>query len=263
MQVSVLITCLGIERARIYDSFVFADPADKLKIQPVLGQFDGHFRPQKSETFERFKFVSRKQALDETFDKYLLVLKGLISTCNYDTQRDLLLRDQTVVGIFYNDTREQLLSQATLDLTKAVEICRCRESAHKHAVQMQSVSEVGQRQMLINLLSAAKGSSNSSKWNSGKDSGNITSCRFCGGQHPRGKCTAYGKSCAKCGTLNHFAKVFEQSAQQQSQQGLYKCFDIQPKNSQQQHTNQTKNCASLQTEFQVNTEEFLISSIGT
>ncbi len=30
----------------------------------------------------------------------------------------------------------------------------------------------------------------------------------------------------------------------------------------QQHTNQTKNCSSLQTESEVNTEEFIISSIG-
>ncbi len=117
-----------------------------------MGQFDGHFIPQKSETFERFKFVSRKQALDETFDKYLLALKGLISTCNYDTQRDSLLRDQIVFGIFDNDAREQLLSQATLDPKKTVEICHARKSAHKHAAQMQSVSEAGQRQMFINLV---------------------------------------------------------------------------------------------------------------
>ncbi len=44
VQAGVLITCLGIEGARIYDSFVFADQADKLKIQPVLHAFDGHFR---------------------------------------------------------------------------------------------------------------------------------------------------------------------------------------------------------------------------
>jgi hypothetical protein len=124
------------------------------------------------------------------------------------------LRDQIVVGIFDNDTREQLLSQATLDLKKAVEICRARESAHKHAALMQSVSETGQRQMLVNLLNASKPSSNSTKWNNGMENGVIKSCRFCGGQHPRGKCPAYGKSCAKCGALNHFSKVCEQSAQQ-------------------------------------------------
>ncbi len=61
--------------------------------------------------------------------------------------------------------------------------------------------------------------------------------------------------------IDHFSKVCEQSAQQQSQQGLHKRFDTRTKNNQQ-HTNQTKNCLSLQTEAEVNTEEFLISSIG-
>lgn len=81
---------------------------------------------QKSETSDRFKFVSRRQAVDETFDEYLLALKGLLSSCKYDTQRYSLLRDQIVVGIVDNDTREQLLSQSTLDLQKAVEICHAR-----------------------------------------------------------------------------------------------------------------------------------------
>ena len=84
----MLITCLGLEGAKIYDSFVFTDQGDKLKINPVLAQFDNHFRPQKIETFERFKFMSRRQALDEPFDKFLLDLKGLIASCNYGTQQD-------------------------------------------------------------------------------------------------------------------------------------------------------------------------------
>ena len=105
VQVSVLITCLGLEGAKIYDSLVFTDQGDKLKINPVLAQFDNHFRPQKSETFERFKFMSRRQALDEPFDKFLLDLKGLIASCNYGTQQDSLLRDQLVIGIIDNDQR--------------------------------------------------------------------------------------------------------------------------------------------------------------
>ena len=55
VQVSVLITCLGIEGARIYDSFVFADQDDKLKIQPVLREFDSYFRPQLSNDLSSFR----------------------------------------------------------------------------------------------------------------------------------------------------------------------------------------------------------------
>ncbi len=216
VQVSVLITCLGIEGARIYDSFVFADQAEKLKIQPVLREFDGHFRPQKSETFARFKFVSRRQAVDEPFDKFLLALKGLISSCNYDTQRDSLLRNQIVVGIIDSDTREQLLSQSTLDLKKAVKFCRARESARNYAVQMQSSTESSQTQMQVNWSSTNRGASGSQKIKNPRDNGSVGPCCFCGGQHSRGKCPAFGKSCAKCGLFNHYAKVCEPTPQQRS-----------------------------------------------
>ncbi len=171
----------------------------------MLREFDGHFCPQKSETFEQFKFVSGRQAVDEPFDKFLLALKGLISSCNYDNQRDSLLRDRIVVGIIDSDTREQLLSQSTLDLKKAVEICRARESARRHAVQMQSGVEASQTQMQVNLLNANRGASGSQKMKNPRDIGYIGSCCFCGGQHFRGKYPAYGKSCIKCVFLNHFA----------------------------------------------------------
>ncbi|KAI9565214.1 putative uncharacterized protein K02A2.6-like [Daphnia sinensis] len=183
--------------------------------------------PQKSETFERFKFVSRKQAVDETFDKYLLALKGLIFSCNYDTQRDSLLRDQIVVGIIDNDTREQLLSQSTLDFKKAVEICCARESARKHAVQMQPGTVGSQTQMLVNSLNASKRPASAPKSQTNREGGQISSCRYCGGQHFRGKCPAYGKSCAKCGMANHFAKVCEQPIQQQTHQGGSRQVNVQ------------------------------------
>jgi hypothetical protein len=87
--------------------------------------------------------VSRRQAPEDTIDKFLLALKIMISSCNYDSQRDFLLRDQKVVGIFYNDTHEQLLSaQSTLNLKKAVEICLARDSGH--VIQMQSGTDTNQ-----------------------------------------------------------------------------------------------------------------------
>ena len=32
-------------------------------------------------------------------------------------------------------------------------------------------------------------------------------CKYCNGKHPPRKCPAYGKKCAKCNCLNHFAEV--------------------------------------------------------
>lgn len=55
------------------------------------------------------------------------------------------------------------------------------------------------RQLHVNLLHATKGSSNSRRPKYNRDRGNVHPCRFCGGQHLRGKCPAFGKSSAKGG----------------------------------------------------------------
>jgi hypothetical protein len=71
--------------------------------------FDAHFHPRKSQTFERYKFLTRHQREGESCESFLLELQSLIATCEYDTQRDSILRDQIVIGVSDIKTREKLL----------------------------------------------------------------------------------------------------------------------------------------------------------
>ena len=57
--VGTLITLLGSEGLKIYDTFTFTVATDARKIQPVLDKFTDHFEPRRSEVFERFKFLRR------------------------------------------------------------------------------------------------------------------------------------------------------------------------------------------------------------
>ena len=59
MMVWALITLLGAEGLKIYDTFVFADQADARKIDPVLKKFTAHFEPRRCEVYKRFKFLKR------------------------------------------------------------------------------------------------------------------------------------------------------------------------------------------------------------
>ena len=256
VQVSVLITCLGIEGAKIYDSFTFTDPADKLKIIPVLEKFDEHFKPQKSETFERFKFMSRRQGSDEPFDKFLLELKAMVNSCNFGNQQDSLLRDQIVLCITDNATREQLLCQSALTLQKAVEICRTRESAKKLALQMQVAGP--DHPIEVDAVRSRKSGPRFNK-QAASQSNNSPLCRYCGGQHPKGKCPAFGKKCLNCGYMNHISKVCERATRQGNQEK-----PSQHKPNQRQIT-EKKSCDTVQVEEdedEVKQQEFLVSSIG-
>jgi hypothetical protein len=143
VQVGVLLTLLGQEGLRIYETFTWTTAGDENKIAPVLVKFDGHFQPRKSQTFERYKFLTRHQREGESCESFLLELQSLIATCEYNTQRDSILRDQIVIGVADIQTREKLLFDPQLTLAKAVEILRACETsssiAEKKCQQRRSI----------------------------------------------------------------------------------------------------------------------------
>ena len=120
VQVGVLLTLLGHEGLRIYETFAWTTAADAFKIAPVLVKFDTYFQPQKSQTFERYKFLTRHQREGESCQSFLLELQFLVATCEYDTQRDSIRRDQIVIGVADMKTREMLLFDPQLSLNKAI-----------------------------------------------------------------------------------------------------------------------------------------------
>ncbi len=97
--VGVLITLLGAEALKIFDTLVFATTGDDKTIKPVLDNFGGHFEPLKSEVFERFKFLRRHQLPGESFDSWIVCLRGMEKGCNYGTSVESVLRDQVVFGV--------------------------------------------------------------------------------------------------------------------------------------------------------------------
>jgi hypothetical protein len=65
-----------------------------------------------------------------------LELQSLIATCEYDAQRESILRDQIVIGVADNKTREKLLFDPQLTLAKAIDILRACETSSSIAEQM-------------------------------------------------------------------------------------------------------------------------------
>ena len=56
VQVSTLLTCMGNEARRIFDTFVWENPEDQNNIETVLQMFDKHIAPLANIPFERFSF---------------------------------------------------------------------------------------------------------------------------------------------------------------------------------------------------------------
>ena len=74
--------------------------------------------------------MSRKQRSNETIDDYIVTLRNLIVSCNYEQLTDSILRDAIVMGVKNNKMRESLLRESELSLDKCINIARAMERAH-------------------------------------------------------------------------------------------------------------------------------------
>ncbi len=165
---------------------------DKATFPEVVKLFEEHCYPLKNETFERYKFWSRNQLENETIDNYITALKNLANTCAFESQKDKMLRDKLVFGVNDSTVKERLLREALLDLKKAVDICLAAESSKSKLKQMTTASKPEQQVYKI------------SKTRFGFS---VTQCGYCGSNHQRGKCPAFGTTCSACGKKNHFKQV--------------------------------------------------------
>ena len=168
---------------------------------------------EKNEVFERYKFWQRDQREGEHSDQWVNDLRILLSSCEYEDQKQSNLRDRIVFGVADICVKERLLRESDLNLAKALDICHAAEASR---VQMKVMESDSQQRQEVNILS---------KKNTGKSHRRETTqqmpalcltnntqfyqgrnCGYCGSQHPPCKCPAYGATCSKCKGRNHFAK---------------------------------------------------------
>lgn len=221
VQVATLLTLLGEEGQELFRSFEITDPNRK-KIKNVKEAFTKYFAPRVREEFERFKFYSRVQSRNESFDSFLTAIQALIRTCNFHAdERNKALRDRIVFGINTTSVREELFNiDGELTLDRCVQVCRRVEATKQYLSHMsqqevevftapkQAADAVTDNPTSPKYQSNQKNTNNHPTTNArNNNSRNITNCRYCGGTHPPRRCPAYGKVCANCSIRNHLAKV--------------------------------------------------------
>ncbi|XP_057378537.1 uncharacterized protein K02A2.6-like [Daphnia carinata] len=202
--VGVLLTLLGIEGLKVYDTFTFATEGDSKKIEPVLNKFDGYFEPRRSEVFERFKFLRRHQQQGESFDTWLVDLRALIKNCNYGDASSAILRDQIVLGVADGKVREKLLFEKDLTLEKATEITRACESSKSQLSQIEAQSTEAEKTHSLDHRKARR-QENRSGTGGQKDENKKAQCPNCGRQHGHNNCRAVNVTCFQCGSVGHYA----------------------------------------------------------
>ena len=211
--VGVLLTLLGSEGLKVYDSIAFATVADSKNITSVLTKFSAHFEPRHTEVIERVKFMQRHQLPGETFDTWLVDIRALVKNCNYGNTAatEGMLRDMIVLGIGDPIVREKLLYEDNLNFSKACDVARACESSKRQLSQF-GVKEPPNVHQLATGGAKPKhfNSSNSSSIDKQRGGGSqadqqFINCPKCGRRHKKNQCRAANITCYNCGTLGHFA----------------------------------------------------------
>ena len=148
---------------RLYDGFQFATSQEHRTTMEILSAFDEFATGEANETFERYKFNSRKQEDGEMFEDFHADLR-------------VMIRDRIILGIRQSETRQELLKIHKLSLDACVDVCRAAESAISHRSVLDDVCEPVYVVYHGRLLKRE--------------------CRYCGRRHAPKKemCPAYGET---------------------------------------------------------------------
>lgn len=218
LRTATFLTCIGADMMEVYEGLAFASDAEKNNIAVVCKKLEDFCIGETNEIYERYCFNKRAQESTETIDAYVSALRCLAKSCNYGTLEDDMIRDRIVIGIIDNGTRKRLLQEAKLTLKSCVDICRASESTAQQLKAMTSEDvhviskDVRQKTSQTQRHKPNREKDTPKRYDRGKSSssansgpGYIRDCRFCGRNHPRAKCPAYGEECKICHAKNHFA----------------------------------------------------------
>ena len=191
----------GKEAREVFKTLPWTEDEDRNKFDKVLQAFEQFCSSQRNILYERYGFWSLHQEEGETVDAYLTRLELKIDNCEYDKTgwpsavKTEITRDKFVFGLIDDVLKERLLREVDLTLERAVSLAQHSESSKLQAKEMSvrikptlDCDEITQSQK--------------------SDTTNVLyMCGQCGGRHKPKECPAYGRQCAVCHKLNHFAKV--------------------------------------------------------
>jgi len=219
VQVARLLNLLGSDGLKLFNTFKIEDKT----VEAIFKCLEEYCVPKKNEVMEHYKYFTRKQCENVTFDKFYADLRELIKSCSFGEAEDVLLRSQIVLGINDKDLQSKLLKE-DLPLLKIIKYCQAveREEMHRRVVQKENpgVDQIEKSQQFNskgwsqfkqnNGAHRRQEHRNKNQVNFSNDTGKrrnnnvkIFSCNKCAKYHSINECPAYGKNCKNCGKPNH------------------------------------------------------------
>ena len=159
----------------------------------VINKLESYFEPTRNILYECFLFHAAEQQPNETVDQYIIRLRHLAETCNFQGLHDEMLRDRLVLGSRDKAARPRLFRQQECDLKTALEALRISERTQE---QLKELDTEEQDNPVHALRSAAHSKKHKFVVPQGKPKTvpSTEPCQYCGGNHSAdwANCPAYG-----------------------------------------------------------------------
>lgn len=202
VQIASLKYCMGMEAEEIERTFNLTEE-ERNVFNTVLTKFDEYFKPKVNVIRMRRIFQRRTQQANENEESYFRALYNAAQDCEFGCLKKERIRDQFISGILdetlaeklehlYMSKREDFTLDLVIEYTRTY--CDIKIGRKQEKKEMKNEEYIDQ----VNKRGAVK------FFNSATQQ---PACNYCGAVHNRNSCPAYGKNCAICGKLNHFARV--------------------------------------------------------
>uniref|UniRef100_T1ICY3 Retrotransposon gag domain-containing protein n=1 Tax=Rhodnius prolixus TaxID=13249 RepID=T1ICY3_RHOPR len=132
---AILLNLIGEKGKELYNTFQFEEGKSKI-FEEVLMKFEEYVSPQKNLIVSSFRFNSRKQKEQETFDDFVTELRKLVKDYDYGALVDRLLLDRIVQGVQDSQLREKDLQEKEVTLDRAIELERTTALSREQAAKM-------------------------------------------------------------------------------------------------------------------------------
>lgn len=168
---------------------------------------ENFFAPKRNTTYERHVFRQMKQESDERIELFAMRLRTQAERCEFGEQLESNVKDQLTEGCSSSLLRRKILERgdddfdAILKLAKVIEAVSVQQKSFdrqddqtKATQSNEEVNKIAEKQKFGRATARQNGS------------GGCGRCGHNGHKTADGKCPAIGKTCAKCGGKNHFAR---------------------------------------------------------
>jgi len=212
---ALLLYQAGTETQDIFETL--PDRGDAKDFAKAMETLDTYFSPKGNADYEIFKFRTAIQSPEETVDQFATRLRKLAQTCDFqDVDREI--KSAIIQHCTSKRLRRFAFLETELSLSALLAKARAFEISEQQATGIETellsrpTLDNGDQETAHSLtcrVPPRRQPSKPSHHSSQREKRQSSTCGLCGGQwpHRNAPCPAQGKTCRKCGKMNHFARV--------------------------------------------------------